>query len=194
MFFGFIANAYLSEMLDKLFLGNDINIKDLKFFSSLKNLLQINLRNCSLQQIYSYDEDLNLTELKILNNRKLVVDNFYCYDRNGNRVAKNELNDNFAKYIYNENIPLRFLLYIAREYEKILNNKNMYKTKLVKIPKPEFIVLYNVESKYSKNSKVYLSDAFGVKENLNLELVVKVININYEDHNILGCFLKVKND
>ena len=54
----------------------------------------------------------------------------------------------------------------------------MYKTKLVKIRKPEFMVLYNGESKYSENSKLYLSDAFGVKENLNLELGVKVININ----------------
>ena len=35
---GFIANVYLSEMLDTLLLGNDINIKDLKFFNSLKNL------------------------------------------------------------------------------------------------------------------------------------------------------------
>ncbi len=37
-FLGFIANVYLSEMLDTLFLGNDVNIKELKFFSSLRNL------------------------------------------------------------------------------------------------------------------------------------------------------------
>ena len=37
-FFGFIANVYLSEMIDTLLLGNDISIKNLKFFYSLKNL------------------------------------------------------------------------------------------------------------------------------------------------------------
>ena len=31
-FIGFIANVYLSEMLDTLLLGNNINIKNLKFF------------------------------------------------------------------------------------------------------------------------------------------------------------------
>ena len=35
---GFIANVYLSEMLDTLLLGNDVNIKNLKFFYSLKDL------------------------------------------------------------------------------------------------------------------------------------------------------------
>lgn len=43
----------------------------------------------------------------------------------------------------NQNMPLRFLLYIAREYEKLLNMKAMYKNKLVKIPSPEFFVVYN---------------------------------------------------
>lgn len=37
-FFGFIANVYLSEMLDTLLLGNDVNIANLKFFSGLKSL------------------------------------------------------------------------------------------------------------------------------------------------------------
>ena len=35
-------------------------------------------------------------------------------------------------------MTLRFLLYVAREYDKILDNKNIYnKAKLVKIPKPD---------------------------------------------------------
>ena len=37
-FSGFIANVYLSEMLNTLLLGNDVNIENLKFFISLKSL------------------------------------------------------------------------------------------------------------------------------------------------------------
>lgn len=37
-FLGFIANVYLSEILNTVLLGNEINIKNLKFFYSLKDL------------------------------------------------------------------------------------------------------------------------------------------------------------
>mgnify|MGYP005763070355 CR=1 FL=1 len=37
-FLGFIANVYLSEMLNTVLLGNEVNIKNLKFFYSLKDL------------------------------------------------------------------------------------------------------------------------------------------------------------
>ena len=43
----------------------------------------------------------------------------------------------------NENMPLRMLIYIARVYEKLIDNEAIYKKKLLKIPKPDFIVLYN---------------------------------------------------
>ncbi|MCL2237960.1 MAG: Rpn family recombination-promoting nuclease/putative transposase, partial [Treponema sp.] len=42
-----------------------------------------------------------------------------------------------------QNIPLRILMYIARVYEKIVEEENIYHKKLIKIPTPEFIVLYN---------------------------------------------------
>jgi len=42
-----------------------------------------------------------------------------------------------------QNIPLRILMYIARVYEKTVKEENVYHKKLVKIPTPEFIVLYN---------------------------------------------------
>jgi hypothetical protein len=43
----------------------------------------------------------------------------------------------------NNNMPLRLLLYISRVYEQIVKIKDMYRKKGLKIPKPEFIVLYN---------------------------------------------------
>ena len=156
------------------------NYKDSLFkrlFSNKKEI--INLYNAIKNTDYKIkDTDINIITLEDV----LFMDrnNDLCFTINDKLVVLIEHQSSI-----NQNMPLRFLLYIAREYEKILDNKNIYKTKLVKIPKPEFIVLYNGESKYPKYNKLYLSDAFCDKLNLNLELVVDVININYENHNSL---------
>jgi len=86
----------------------------------------------------------------------------------------------------NENIPLRILMYIARVYEKIIEKKNIYRRKLLKIPAPEFIVLYNGREEYPDHQALYLSSSFkdtvGFYQKRNgtvpLELVVQVYNIN----------------
>lgn len=81
----------------------------------------------------------------------------------------------------NENMPLRLLLYIARVYEKLIDSKAIYKEQQIKIPTPEFIVLYNGADDYPKEMVLHLSDAFiEQRENPELNLTVKVININYE--------------
>ncbi|GHV37159.1 hypothetical protein AGMMS49546_04130 [Spirochaetia bacterium] len=81
----------------------------------------------------------------------------------------------------NPNMPLRFLLYIARIYEKIIETKSLYKTKLLPIPRPEFYVLYNGESPLPEESTLKLSAAFTAQDEGTtppLELSVQVININ----------------
>jgi transposase len=86
----------------------------------------------------------------------------------------------------NPNMALRLLMYIARVYEKILEDKNVYTTKALSIPRPEFFVLYNGTAPYPDKRILKLSDAFehtgtsgiGGREPIDLELVVRVININ----------------
>ncbi len=88
----------------------------------------------------------------------------------------------------NENMPLRFLIYIARLYEKIIDVDNIYRKKLIKIPTPEFTVLYNGSDDLIKDGRkvteleLRLSDAFK-EEDVQLELKVKVIDIRYPSHN-----------
>jgi hypothetical protein len=72
--------------------------------------------------------------------------------------------------------------YIARVYEKIIPHRVLYKTALVKIPRPEFIVLYNGPEKAPEKWELQLSDAFiepEPSEKTSLDLIVKVYNINY---------------
>jgi hypothetical protein len=82
----------------------------------------------------------------------------------------------------NRNMPLRILSYIARVYEKIIPRRVVYKDALVKIPKPEFIILYNGLEETPEKWELRLSDAFiGLEagEKISLDLTVTVYNINY---------------
>ena len=84
----------------------------------------------------------------------------------------------------NENMPLRFLEYIARLYEKLQAPTDRYLRKLSKIPTPEFYVFYNGKEDYPETAVLKLSDAFMTKpEQLPLELEVKVLNINTDKAN-----------
>lgn len=86
----------------------------------------------------------------------------------------------------NENMPLRFLEYVARLYEKIQDQKNRYLRKMVKIPTPEFFVFYNGKDDQPAEKTLKLSDAFIYKEkNITLELTAKVFNINKDKNNPL---------
>ena len=93
----------------------------------------------------------------------------------------------------NQNMPFRFLEYIARIYEKITTKDEKFGRKLVKLPIPEFYVFYNGKDDYPTESVMKLSDAFmqldgklkNQFENANypLEISVKVININVDKEN-----------
>jgi len=87
----------------------------------------------------------------------------------------------------NENLPLRLLEYVGRIYEKIIDKEKKYQKNLMKIPRPEFIVLYNGVDPYPDYTELKLSDAFmdieGLKstgiDKIPLELIVQVYNINH---------------
>ena len=84
-----------------------------------------------------------------------------------------------------ENMPLRVLRYFVGILERIVDMNKMFNKKQIKIPRPEFIVLYNGENPYPEKSILRLSDAFMDVEGLvlesktSLELVVQVYNINH---------------
>jgi hypothetical protein len=86
----------------------------------------------------------------------------------------------------NENMPLRFLLYIVALYELIVDTYKRYFQHLIKIPKPEFYVIYNGIQDYPAQKDLKLSNAFMEtnenKDDIPLELIVKVININHPDN------------
>lgn len=80
----------------------------------------------------------------------------------------------------NENMPVRMLLYLGRLYEKLLDEKNIYRRKRIPLEAPEFLVLYNGKENFPEQQILRLSDAFLAKPHQNsIELTVKVLNTNY---------------
>ena len=83
----------------------------------------------------------------------------------------------------NPNMPLRAVLYFARQYEIFLeeNDLDVYGKTLIKIPVPQMIVFYNGEDDMPEETELKLSDAYMEADGLrpSLECVARVININY---------------
>lgn len=61
---------------------------------------------------------------------------------------------------FNPNMPLRDLIYIARQLEKFLRQRSLYSGSLVKIPVPRFVVFYNGNAVRPERQILKLSDAF----------------------------------
>ena len=80
----------------------------------------------------------------------------------------------------NRNIPLRDLLYCGRVYERIVSNRELYSEKRMRIPTPEFYVLYNGRKAFPEKAVYRLSDMFVLTPEGEpaLELVVEVFNVN----------------
>jgi len=79
--------------------------------------------------------------------------------------------------VIDENILFEFMISLARFYEKFLGYR-IYSKNLVKVPRPEFYVLYNGEDKMPETLK--LSGPFALE--------TKVVNINDEQFKDFGEF------
>ena len=82
---------------------------------------------------------------------------------------------------YNPNMPMRFFIYAAMVYQKYIQNKenafNMYSPTLQRAPSPRCVCFYNGNSEIEDRTVLKLSDAFGGKS--DIEVNVTLLNINY---------------
>jgi hypothetical protein len=82
----------------------------------------------------------------------------------------------------NANMPFRFLSTLVRLLENSVDDRSaIYRERLVKLPRPQCIVLYNGTVKCPGKMTMKLSEAFentGAYGKVNLELVVEFRNIN----------------
>lgn len=83
---------------------------------------------------------------------------------------------------YNPNLPARFLIYLAQEYQLVIERaeKSLYGTGQITLPTPQCVVFYNGTKDMPEEWILKLSDAFeNKKTRADVELRVRLLNINY---------------
>ena len=95
-----------------------------------------------------------------------------------------------AQSTFNPNMGVRLLMYIAKSYhDYIVENKlNIFGERLIKLPMPEFIVVYSGAARQDVN-EIRLSDCFEAGITPNIELIVKVIKKDNVKSGILQEYL-----
>lgn len=91
------------------------------------------------------------------------------------------------------NLPVRFLIYLAQEYQRMIEHaeKSLYGSSRIVLPTPQCVVFYNGQKEIPDEQILRLSDAFENKNNKSdVELTVRMLNINY-GHN-LGLMAKCR--
>ena len=78
----------------------------------------------------------------------------------------------------NRNMPLRCLFYVSDSYSRMVRDENLYGSRRIPLPAPTFVVFYNGKDTVEER-ELLLSEAYTRKtEKPNLELRVKVQNVN----------------
>lgn len=149
------------------------NYKDVLFrrvFKDKKSLLE--LYNAVNGTNYSDEEELTIVTLE---------DAIYMNVKNDIAfLVGTYLNLYEHQSTVNPNMPLRCLIYIAKEYEKLMDKSSLYSSRQQQIPTPRFIVFYNGKQKQPERQTLRLSTAFQTaSEEPELELRLTVLNINY---------------
>ena len=98
-------------------------------------------------------------------------------------LIADELNLYEQQASYNPNMPLRQLQYLSLLYEGYLQkNKDKYDKfgrYLIPLPVPRCVVFYNGLDKLAEETTLHLSDAFPKGMKGDVEVTVRMLNINY---------------
>lgn len=150
------------------------NHKDTLFrmiFSTRENLLS--LYNAVNHSHYTDASELEIVTLKNAVYMNMKNDQAFLLDM--------QLNLYEHQSTWNPNMPLRFLMYVAKEYQMLVRNQTLYASALVKVPTPHFVVFYNGETEQEAETILRLSHSFQQKtDKPELELMVRVLNINLD--------------
>ena len=143
-----------------------------------------------------YRDKRNLLELyNALNNSAYTnVDDLQVTTLNGGSYMKYKNDASFllcmSLYMFeqqsskNPNMPLRFLHYVSDVFRELFSNFMLHRRSMIKIPVPHFVTFYNGLEKWVEDEdEIRLSDMYEIPtDNPELELKVRVININEDVH------------
>ena len=148
----------------------------LDLFQDKKNLLKL------YKTLHPEDTDATEDTLDIVTIDNVLTDNLY--NDLGIMVGNNRLLLLLeAQSSWTVNILIRILLYLAQSYHEYFErtSQSLYKSKKVKMPKPELYVIYT-GNKGRKPDTISLSQEFFDGANIDLEIKAKVIYESDKDN------------
>lgn len=164
------------------------NYKDTLFvrlFHRKKDLLS--LYNALNGSSYTNEDDLYINTLDDL---------IYVGVKNDiSFIIGNHLNLYEHESTFCPNMPIRGLIYLAKLYKAYIdmNGLNIYGTKLLTLPKPQYVIFYNGTSEHEDREELRLSDAFGGDCSC-LELIAVMYNINFGHNKELMAQCRILSD
>lgn len=148
-----------------------VKIRDSVFTDLFKNpeyTLQL------YKALHSEDTDVTVDDIDIVTVENILLDK--PYNDLGFTVKDKTVILVEAQTTMTENIIIRVLLYAAVTYNEYIfkTKQNIYGTKNVKIPEPEFYVLFTGESSY-KPEMLSLSECFFNGKSTDIEVKAKMV-------------------
>ena len=128
--------------------------------------------------LYNALNDTNYTDVNDLKIVTLEHALYLDYKNDAAVIVDTTLSMWEGQSTWNPNMPIRFLLYAAGEYDKYIaeNELYLYSPRLLTIPTPKCVVLYTGNKRTEPVMKQRLSDMY--KGNGDIEVVATVYNIN----------------
>lgn len=125
------------------------------------------------QELHPEDTDIDVTDIELITLRNMFTIDYYndaCILAKKRMIVLTE-----HQSTINENMPMRMFLYISEEYKRLFadNKRLMHSRRLVKVPAPEFYIIYTGEKEW--RDSMHLSSSFS-RYTSSLELIVKVIS------------------
>lgn len=130
----------------------------------------------------SYTDPSQLEIVTIESAVYLVMKNDLAY------ILSGTLNLYEHQSTYSSNLPVRFLIYLAQEYQVLVERtgKSLYGSGRIGLPTPQCVVFYNGMKEMPEEMTLKLSDAFENKRvQADVELTVRIININHGHNKLL---------
>ena len=149
----------------------------------------LSLYNALNSSDYKNPDDLELTTIENIIYITMKNDLSFLIDSQMNLYEQQST--------WNPNMPLRGLFYFAQLYQQHISKqkRDIYSSTLLKIPTPQFIVIYNGSRQTADVEKLKLSDAFEVPKNDGeFEWTATLVNINKGHNESLLAKCKPLND
>ena len=96
-------------------------------------------------------------------------------------LISDEMNLYEQQSTYNPNMPLRMMQYAGNLFERYIKQRNMnkYGSRSLELPVPKLVVFYNGTGCQKDEMVLRLSDSFPEGAESDIEVRVRMLNVNY---------------